>query len=61
MQTKYLVIMNNVFRDIEVGDRYDLKGSTFGRRTLRENEDFYNANRDPNIALRDLDFLAYKK
>lgn len=25
---KYLVVMNNVFRDLEVGIRFDLKGST---------------------------------
>ena len=25
---KYLVVMNNIFQDIDIGDRYDLKGST---------------------------------
>lgn len=25
---KYFVVMNNVFRGLDVGDRYDLKGST---------------------------------
>ena len=31
---KYLVVMNNIFEDIAILDRYDLKGSTIGRRTL---------------------------
>lgn len=28
VEKNYLVIMNNVFRDLNVGDRFDLKGST---------------------------------
>lgn len=27
-QTRYLVIMNNVFKDFDVGFRFDLKGSS---------------------------------
>jgi hypothetical protein len=32
---KYLVVMNNIFQDIDVGNRFDLKGSTAGRRELK--------------------------
>jgi 1-phosphatidylinositol-4-phosphate 5-kinase len=53
---KYLVIMNNVFRDFEVGERFDLKGSTVGRRTLDLEEPFENENRDKKMTLKDLDF-----
>lgn len=35
---KYLVVMNNVFRDFDVGIRFDLKGSTQGRRTLKPDD-----------------------
>ena len=28
--------MNNVFRNLDVGNRFDLKGSTVGRKGLKE-------------------------
>ena len=47
----YFAIMNNVFNTHKKIDRrYDLKGSTQGRETQQANE-------DPTIALKDLDFL----
>lgn len=58
---KYLVIMNNLFKDYEVGDRFDLKGSTVGRRTLREDEHLNDPKRDKKIALKDLDFVKHFK
>ena len=54
---KYLVVMNNVFRDLEVSDIFDLKGSTQGRRTLPKGMPFDDPARDQKIALKDLDFL----
>lgn len=32
---RYLVIMNNVFTDFDVGIRFDLKGSVTGRTSLK--------------------------
>lgn len=49
----YIVIMANVFktsRDIHV--RYDLKGSTQGRRTKKSPDDYVESS----VALKDLDF-----
>ena len=49
----YFVIMANVFktaRDIHV--RYDLKGSTQGRRTKKTPDEYV----DSSVALKDLDF-----
>lgn len=34
-QRRYLVIMNNVFTDFDVGLKFDLKGSHLGRNHLR--------------------------
>lgn len=51
----YFVIMNNVFKtNIQVHYKYDLKGSTFQRKSLRGNSyDDY----DYNIPMKDLDFI----
>lgn len=49
----YIVIMANVFktsRDIHV--RYDIKGSTQGRRTKKSPDDYVESS----VALKDLDF-----
>lgn len=35
-QVRYLVVMNNVFKDFKVGIRFDLKGSQAGRNELRD-------------------------
>ncbi len=51
----YFCIMNNVFcTDKKIDVRYDLKGSTQGRRTILKEGD------DPTIALKDLDFMEGK-
>jgi hypothetical protein len=53
--------MNNLFKDYEVGDRFDLKGSTVGRRTLKEDINLNDERRDKKIALKDLDFIDHFK
>ncbi len=35
LQVRYLTIMGNIFKDFQVGVRYDLKGSTQGRQGLQ--------------------------
>jgi len=44
--------MNNVFGLFDVDMRFDLKGSTLGRRT-----EFRDGEIDYKVALKDLDFL----
>lgn len=59
---KYLVVMNNIFGDFDVGNRFDLKGSTIGRRTIKEERGMrYDdiSGRDIKQALKDLDFIKY--
>mmetsp|Transcript_22526 Transcript_22526/g.21674 ORF Transcript_22526/g.21674 Transcript_22526/m.21674 type:complete len:190 (+) Transcript_22526:2018-2587(+) len=56
MEKKYLVIMNNVFGSIKIGNRFDLKGSTVGRLSLRSINDYTDPDRDVNKILKDLDF-----
>ena len=53
--------MNNIFRDLDVGDRFDLKGSITGRRELKLNETYDDPNRDSKRTLKDLDFMQYIK
>lgn len=50
----YFCIMNNVFNtNLKIDYRYDLKGSTLGRTySVPEGQE-----RDPTVALKDLDFL----
>jgi 1-phosphatidylinositol-4-phosphate 5-kinase len=49
----YFVIMANVFKTSrEIHVRYDLKGSTQGRKTKKNANEFI----DPSVALKDLDF-----
>jgi len=38
----YLVVMNNVFKDFNVGIRFDLKGSIAGRTLLEHGQDPYD-------------------
>ena len=55
----YFAIMNNVFHTpMKIHKRYDLKGSTQGRITIEKEGD---ANVDPTIALKDLDFIRAKE
>lgn len=58
---KYLVVMNNVFRGLDVGNRYDLKGSTQGRRTFPIDKNLNDPDRDEKIAFKDLDFIQNVK
>ena len=59
---KYLVVMNNVFRGLDIGDRFDLKGSTVGRRTLREGSNkYHDPLRDKTEVLKDLDWMENVK
>ena len=49
----YFVIFNNLFQTYkEINQRYDIKGSLYGRKTP--------PNLDPSIALKDLDALQNK-
>ncbi|CDW73973.1 phosphatidylinositol-4-phosphate 5-kinase family protein [Stylonychia lemnae] len=54
---KYLVVMNNIFKSFDVGIRFDLKGSTQGRRTLKADDTLIAAESDIKRALKDLDFI----
>ena len=64
---KYLVIMNNVFKSNKVENRFDLKGSTVGRKSITTIEEYQSQDRDQNVALKDLDYdlciknLKFKK
>lgn len=52
----YFVIMANVFNTYrEISEKYDLKGSTQGRTTLKP-----GVVHNPKIALKDLDWLDKK-
>ena len=55
----YFYIMNNIFETIKKIDvRYDLKGSTYGRRTIKNTLGFEH---DTTIALKDNDFIDMKE
>lgn len=56
---KYLVVMANIFEDLDVGDRFDLKGSTVDRQVLRDEAEYYDKKRNPKIELKDLDFKRF--
>lgn len=61
-QTLYLVIMNNVFKEFQVSEFFDLKGSTQGRNLLQPNEDFETGlEKYGKTAMKDLDFLRFRK
>lgn len=54
--------MNNVFKDFTVSDFFDLKGSTFGRNLLRDNDKLEEKEaKYGKTAMKDLDFLKYFK
>ena len=54
----YFCVMNNVFQTTKKIDlRYDLKGSTYGRQTIKDKG---GAKVDRTVALKDLDFLSKK-
>ena len=55
----YFCVMNNIFQTTKKIDlRYDLKGSTWGRQTIRDKEGF---KIDRTVALKDRDFLNKKE
>ena len=61
-QKRYLVIMNNVFKDFEVGVRFDLKGSTTGRNLLTPKQDLdYVEENNIKTALKCNDFRRLMK
>ena len=53
--------MNNVFSNFDIGDRFDLKGSMAGRKTLVEGKIFDSANRDKKEVLKDIDWMEHIK
>ena len=55
-QTSYIVVMNNIFKDFTVGNRWDLKGSTQGRTYLKNGRTFDESTRDIQIAMKDNDY-----
>ena len=61
-QTRYLIVMGNLFKDWTVGDRFDLKGSTQGR-TYLKNGKFYEdlTTRNKQTAMKDNDFREHVK
>lgn len=60
-QERFLVVMNNVFKDFKVGIRFDLKGSTAGRDQLQDGELPYEQKRDKKVAMKDNDFTKHFK
>jgi 1-phosphatidylinositol-4-phosphate 5-kinase len=56
--TAYLVIMDNLFKNFDVGLRFDLKGSSIGRTRLRAGESL-TSNRDITVAVKDNDFRVH--
>lgn len=57
---RYLVIMNNIFKEFNVGIRFDLKGSFTGRNLIKEDQKFENWEADHGkTALKDNDFRAH--
>jgi len=54
----YIVVMDNLFKNFQIGIRFDLKGSVTGRSTLKAGQDL-NTIRDTSIALKDNDFRKF--
>lgn len=55
---RYLVVMENLFKNFQIGTRFDLKGSSAGRQTLKGDMDM-SSSRDVSIALKDNDFRHF--
>ena len=55
---RYLVVMENLFKNFEVGTRFDLKGSSAGRETLKNGMGI-DDERDISISLKDNDFRKH--
>lgn len=54
----YLIVMQNLFRALDCGIRFDLKGSTQSRTRLKHGQTIYE-NRDINVSLKDNDFTHH--
>ena len=55
-QTSYIVVMNNIFKDFTVGNRWDLKGSSQGRTYLKNGKTMDESTRNIQTAMKDNDF-----
>ena len=55
----YIVVMDNLFKDFEVGLRFDLKGSIKSRTRLGPDEKPYDQSRDLGVSLKCNDFRKY--
>ena len=55
-RTSYIVVMNNIFKDFTVGNRWDLKGSSQGRTYLKNGKTMDENTRNVQIAMKDNDF-----
>lgn len=55
---RYLVVMENLFKNFQIGTRFDLKGSSAGRNTLKGGMTI-TSQRDVTIALKDNDFRQF--
>lgn len=54
----YFIVIGNVFdRDLDIDERYDIKGATYNRQILEESEEVDDLARDKNIALKDVDLM----
>ena len=55
-RTSYIVVMNNIFKDFTVGNRWDLKGSSQGRTYLKNGKTMDESTRNIQTAMKDNDF-----
>lgn len=53
--TRYLVVMENLFKGFSIGTRFDLKGSSAGRAVLKAGQNMESV-RDVTVSLKDNDF-----
>lgn len=60
-RVRYIVIMDNLFKDFEVGTRFDLKGSISNRTRLKGEAVFDAPERDLGISLKDNDYRKFVK
>ena len=60
-QTRYIVIMDNLFKSFDVGNRFDMKGSFLNRSRLKGGKLMSDPGRDLNVALKDNDYRYFMK
>ena len=59
-ETRYLIVMGNLFKDWIVGNRFDMKGSTQGRTYLKGNRKYDDlTTRNRQTAMKDNDFRKH--